>query len=406
MVGPAFFLGLFGLLLFVTAEVLESLTPDWKVWVRFWMILGIGVILTSALDGLTSWLLPDLRSSWGVYLNLLAFSPLYLRLSPAGTTARPWSTALLHGLKMGGLFIVLLTGVALVRETLGLGSLTIVPHLAQWQLPLLSLVPLKIVSTGAGAFFLAALAVVVYRALRPALTRSGAFSHFWDTKPAHDPLPVPREKPVSAPKSETILETKRPDLPLAEPAGEWGETLEGVMASLGSNEPKRLLIVGSGNGELAYYLAILGLEQAKTDRNVHFRVRAVDHFSTRVEVALVGEYREAQLDFIPAALRQQWFLPGQGEARHLWRVGSEPRRLVEFEKADFQKGQVFFDQPAHLIVLNQGIEYVNDEKKAHVLLLVCQNLVPGGALLISHPVKRELLPEGMRRTGTTVFRRA
>jgi hypothetical protein len=78
---------------------------------------------------------------------------------------------------------------------------------------------------------------------------------------------------------------------------------------------------------------------------------------------------------------------------------------VQFEVADFQAGTMFFPQPCHLIVLNQGIEYVSDDKKAKLLALVCDQLVTGGALVITAPFKRPLLPEGMKRTGSDVFRK-
>ena len=96
---------------------------------------------------------------------------------------------------------------------------------------------------------------------------------------------------------------------------------------------------------------------------------------------------------------------GQGEERYLWKVGDEARARVQFEVADFQQGQMFFTQPAQLIVLNQGIEYVTDDKKAALLTKVCAELDGGGALVVPGPFKREHLPEGMKRTGSTVFRK-
>jgi chemotaxis methyl-accepting protein methylase len=155
---------------------------------------------------------------------------------------------------------------------------------------------------------------------------------------------------------------------------------------------------------MAWYLAMLCLDQAKTGGGP-FQVRGVDHFSTRIETALRGVYRDHQIEFIEPAVRDAWMVR-DGEDRHLWTVTEEPRLHVQLEVADFGQGQVFFPQPSHLIVLNQGIEYVIDEKKVHLLKTVCDQLAPGGALVITGPFKRDLMPEGMKRTGTTVFRKA
>ena len=203
-------------------------------------------------------------------------------------------------------------------------------------------------------------------------------------------------------------ETKKPEEP-HEPEEEWGETLAGAVAdlsSLGSSEKRRLLVIGSGNGELAYYLAMLCLDQAKTDKGFAFRVRGTDHFSTRVETALRGVYRDHQIEFVEPAVRDTWMIRGEGDDRYLWKVGDQPRLHVEFEVADFQQGKLFFPQPCHLIILNQGIEHVIDDKKVHLLKTICDRLLPGAALVVTGPLKRELLPEGMKRTGTAVFRKA
>jgi chemotaxis methyl-accepting protein methylase len=198
------------------------------------------------------------------------------------------------------------------------------------------------------------------------------------------------------------------ETPHLESAADWGETLTSVVAdlpSLSSKEKRRLLIIGAGNGELAYYLAMLCLEHARDDKLFKFRVRGVDHFLTRVETATRGYYRDHQIEMIPAAVRDSWMAKGQGEDKYLWQVSDEVKLHVQFEVADFQQGQMFFSQPAHLIVLNQGIEYVTDDKKAQLLKMVCEHLAAGCALVVTSPFKRELLPEDMKRTGTTVFRK-
>ena len=394
--GPALLFGLVTtlLLLGVTTGVFLSREKLSEAGL-LWLSLGLGVVLVTLVDlGASLWL-PGVRAAWGLYLNLLAFSPLValpLERSRSAELGSELSATLKTGLGLTGLLI----GTALVREALGQGSLTLLPGTLGWDLPGLKQYPLTILSTGAGGFFLAAAGVVIYRLLTP-LRREEAGAEA-------DPAPMMSEV-LSAPAPAGPKSAEPAAAP--EPPGEWGETLTGAVAELassGSNEGRRILVIGSGNGELVYHLAMLCLDQAK-DSGFNFRVRGVDHFSTRVETALRGMYRDHQIELIEPALREAWMVRGDGEDRFLWKVADEPRRHVQFEVADFQQGQVFFPQLSHIIVLNQGIEYVIDEKKAHLFKTVCDQLQPGGALVVTGAFKRELLPEGMKRTGTTVFRK-
>ncbi len=385
--GPAVLYGLTATLVLSAAASLAVLArPALSDQAMLWSSLGLSVVLVTLIDLLTSLWLPGVRQAWGLYLNLLAFSPLVVILPLERPQPVSLAEELSIALKTGLLLTLIFAAAALVRELLGRGTLTLVPELA-WSVPGLSSFPLTILSTGAGGFFLAAAAVVAYRALRPRLMRLAAVTDF---------LEAGRPQPSDAPAGGSVLPESTED---------WGEDLTAAVAALTARPGKhRLLVIGSGNGELAYYLSMLCLDQAK-GTGADFRIRGVDHFATRIETAVKGVYRDHQIDFIPPPVRDAWMTRAQGEDR-LWRVNNEPRLHVQFETADFQQGSIFFSQPCHLIVLNQGIEYVSDEKKVHLLKTVCDQLVHGGALVLLGPFRRDLLPEGMKRTGTLVFRKS
>lgn len=385
--GPALLFGLTAtLVLSAVAMLVFALRPKLKEVALLWSVLGLSVVLVTLVDLVARWWLPGVREVWGLYLNLLAFSPLVVLLPLEKPQGKDWVGELSVALKTGMLLTLLFTLTALVRESLGRGTLTLFPGMLSWDLPLLKTSPLTVLVTGAGGFFLAAAGVVVYRALRPRLMKWNAVTEFIAT-------------------SQPPTESREPLLP--ESAEDWGEDLEAVAASLPSwgGGKRRLLVIGSGNGELTYYLSMLCLEQTKNEKAFGFRIRGVDPFAARIETAAKGVYRDNQIDFIPEDLRNTWMTRGQGEDR-LWRVNNEPRLPVQFEVADFQQGPLFFSQPSHVIVLNDGIDYVSDDKKVQLLKTVCDQLLPGGALVIQGTLRRELLPEGMRRTGTTVFRKS
>ncbi|MEI8094663.1 MAG: CheR family methyltransferase [Spirochaetales bacterium] len=384
--GPAFLFALVLLVVMLATQFLAKLLRDKLRGQGFlWALIGQSVVLITVVDLLATLFAPELRAAWGIYLNLLALSPLVLVV--------PVERRL--PLRPVVLLLCLITAMGLVRDVLGFGTLTLIPGALTWKIPFLNEFPLTIFASTAGAFFLASVSIVVYRIVGP-----------WVPSLMREPEDLP-ERPVAAEPAPVLVERRAATRPSGIDATEWGETLEEVVAKLPSDKmagKKRLLVIGSGNGELAYYLSMLALESGKTTKGFQFRVRGVDHFSTRVEAAVKGIYRDNLLEFIPETLQDTWLTRGKDDP-NLMRVVNEPRLHIQFEVADLHAGQLTFPQSTHLTVINRGVEHASKEKAAGFHRLVCDHLLPGGALILLGSFARETLPEGMKRTGTTVFRK-
>ena len=353
----------------------------------FWVVLAQSVVLITIIDLLATVFAPPLRASWGIYLNLLALSPLVLVLSVEQRI--PARTAIL--------LFTLITAMGLVREVFGLGTLSLIPDVVFWKVPFFHEFPLTILATTAGAFFLASASVVFYRLLGPLVP-------LLIQEPARIPLTAP--VPDAALVAPVVPDVERRSRPRPEGSdAEWGDTLEDLASRLTDDKPhvrKRLLVIGSGNGELVYYLAMLCLEERKSAKGFQFRVSGIDHFSTRVETSVKGIYRDNLLEYIPDFLRETWMTRGKDD-RSLLRVANEPRLHIQFEVADLTTGTLILGQEAHLTVLNQDVSVLSAEKRQLFFRQIADNLVPGGALVILCPFPRESIPEGMKRTGRTVF---
>ena len=398
--GPAFLFAAVLLALMLATQLLATLVrPRLRETPFLWVVIAQTVLLITLVDALVGWLAPGIRSAWGIYLSLLALSPLVLILpSEQRIQFRPV-----------GLLVSMLIALGLLRELFGLGSLSLVPGLVFWNVPWLHEHPLKVLNSTAGGYFLAAAAIVLFRwmtPLVPALMRESEVVPL----PRFNPDAIPSAKPKLEPIAVVQPNAEKRDLqrPVELDKSEWGENLEEVVLKLPGEhgtEKKRILVIGSGNGELVYYLAILGLEAMKDNKSFQFRVRGVDNFSTRVEAAVRGVYRDNLLEFIPKDLKEVWLTRGKEGDRNLLRVTNEPRLHVQFEVADLQAGQLTLPQPSHLTLLMKGIAHASAEKTAQFYRLIADNLVPGGALIMLAPFERTAIPEGMRRTGTTVFRK-
>ena len=398
--GPAFLFAAVLLALMLATQLLATLVrPRLRETLFLWLLIAQTVILITLVDVLVGWLAPGIRAAWGIYLSLLALSPLVLILpSEQRIQVRPVV-----------LLLSMLIGLGILREFFGLGSLSLVPGTVTWNVPWLHEHPFTILNSAAGGYFLAAATIVLFRWMTPhvpALMRESEVVPL----PRFNPEAIPRDKPKLEPIAVVQPNAEKRELarPVEADKSAWGESLEEVVLKLPGEhiaEKKRILVIGSGNGELVYYLAILGLEAMKDNKSFQFRVRGVDNFSTRVEAAVRGIYRDNLLEFIPKDLQEVWLTRGKEGDRNLLRVTNEPRLHVQFEVADLQAGQLTFSQPSHLTLLMKGVAHASAEKTAQFYRLIADNLVPGGALIMLAPFERTAIPEGMRRTGTTVFRK-
>jgi Na+-transporting NADH:ubiquinone oxidoreductase subunit NqrD/SAM-dependent methyltransferase len=440
--------------------LLEGLADNLPKSAQFPLALVLATLLTTVYKILLQAWTPEIVQTLGVYLDLTALTPLIpaLRSSKTGLASEQVTAAQasLDGLK----FWLTLSVFALLREALGSGKLTVWPKIWVFSLPVLNLAPAQSLLESPGAFFLAAALVVLVRLVRrrtPTVAwakRKAPTTEVFSPTPnvripatAFPPKPVSDPAPPSAPKpalsqehhpADTIApelprqtpETRLPEslpafsveppsrdeLPLPptseaaekpSPVRDWGENLESVVERVvgEAGDKKRFLVIGCGNGELAWHLAFLALEGRKRHKTAEFRVRGTDPFSARIATAREGIYKEHQLEFIPEALKRDYLLRGRDEERHLLRIAEEPRQFCEFDTADFHEGRLFFYKPADVIVLNQSLEGMSEAKQKQVLATLTENLVQKGTLVVRVDVERSFLPETLHKTGKTVFQK-
>lgn len=77
--GPAFLFALVLLVVMLATQFLAKLLRDKLRGQGFlWALIGQSVVLITVVDLLATLFAPELRAAWGIYLNLLALSPLVL----------------------------------------------------------------------------------------------------------------------------------------------------------------------------------------------------------------------------------------------------------------------------------------------------------------------------------------
>ncbi len=390
---------------------------------EFPLALTVSTLLATGLDFVLSMVNPSLRASLGIYLSLMAVSPLILE--PWATKSEPPSVTkvLVTGLQ----FWVVLVLLAVVRELLGSGHLSLWPFAPEITLAGFSTYAPALLMTASGAFFLTAAGIVLgrlWQRQRAVPARPRPAPPIPKAAPTPKPIPVPPPKPQPIPEPIAVVEPEpisEPEPALQAPESEeippsevispsnldtWGENLDSVIreAITEPAEKRRFLVLGCGTGELAWQVAMLALS-AQPKQKTDFRVRATDPFAVRLETAREGVYHEHQLADLAEPLKQAYLLRSREENHHLVRISEAVRNYVEFDQADFETGRLFFYKTADVIILNQSLEGLSLERQRQILENIVDDLVPKGALVLRTELDRSALPETLRRTGDHVFRR-
>ena len=125
-------------------------------WLMAYTMVCAGLLVTIA-EIVLGLFAPNLRQNMGLYLPVLAVSPLVMNQLDENGASRTFITSLAATAKITIRFIALMLGMAIIRELLADGRLTLsaVPGLTlQWLVPGLSQAPVAFLATTAGGLLL------------------------------------------------------------------------------------------------------------------------------------------------------------------------------------------------------------------------------------------------------------
>lgn len=416
-------------------------------------LFSLNLLLVTLLDLSFSLVLPVLYPGFGIYLKLMAFNPLILKI--LADQARGWDLkdSLAYGVRTALGFLAAGSLLAVLREILGAGRLTyglggetlVLPWLKDHSFRFLF-------AGGAGVMILAGFLKAFqnwgYRQgwlwLRQEEPKAGKTAPREDTLPGEGiksvsppltakkkdppaaPLPVPSAAPevpseVKKPVEETpfqlpeVAETPQEPVP-AEPSTEsspepsppeWGEDPLKVLEQLGSGrdfEKRRILFLGCGSGEEVYKAAMVLADAKRSNPRFSFRIRGVDSFSARIDLAKEGVYRDVQMEDVTLEKKQRYLLQNREEGKRLLRIGPDLRQYTEFLVSDYLGPGYFFQKPCDLVMVQQDMDFLNLEERKIFLGQIQAHLNPHGVLILPESWPRETVPGQFRRTGARVYR--
>ena len=125
-------------------------------------IVVIATFVTLVDMSMQAWL-PALSQSLGIFIPLIVVNCIILGRAEAFASKNPVGASILDAVAMGLGFAVGLVAIALVREILGAGSITIVPGILEFAVPGLSEKPVLVFAFPAGALIVVGFLQALFR---------------------------------------------------------------------------------------------------------------------------------------------------------------------------------------------------------------------------------------------------
>lgn len=173
-----------------------------------------------------------------------------------------------------------------------------------------------------------------------------------------------------------------------------------------SGQPVRLWSAGCSSGEETWslVLTLLGADRGEGRRIAQSdtRVLATDLASQVLARASAARYPRAEMEAIPAALRQAWAAAAGEDAE----IAAEARELVRFRLLNLLE-EWPLNRPFDVIFCRNVMIYFDQPTKDRLLARLVDQLVPGGFLYIGHSERATGPAEALlTQVGPTIYQRS
>lgn len=156
-----------------------------------------------------------------------------------------------------------------------------------------------------------------------------------------------------------------------------------------SNNIFSIWCAGCSSGEEAYTLAVILSEYAdKTQCGINARILATDLSEKMIEQAEKGEYREAQLKYMPVLLKYKYFTKISEDT---WSVKEELKNMISFSIFNLMSSQYSFKNDFNAVFCRNVLIYFDDKNRNDIISKFSRCQPAGAYLFISHS---EVIPQG------------
>lgn len=161
----------------------------------------------------------------------------------------------------------------------------------------------------------------------------------------------------------------------------------------------------ASTGMEAYTLAMVLAEFASRGTAMDFEILATDIDTNVLQDARRGVYPLESLTPVPPLLRSRYVQRARDPRRQEGRIVPDLRRRVAFGRLNLMDSHYPVGKPMDLILCRNVLIYFEKAVQARVIRRLCENLRPGGYLILGHSESTMGLDLPLKTVANTVFRR-
>lgn len=161
----------------------------------------------------------------------------------------------------------------------------------------------------------------------------------------------------------------------------------------------------ASTGMEAYTLAMVIADFAERSGPLDFEILATDIDTNVLDDARRGIYSLESLAPVPPLLRARYVQRAHDPKRKEGRIVPDLRRRIAFARLNLMDSHYPVGQPMDLILCRNVLIYFEKEVQAQVIARLCDNLRPGGHLILGHSETIMGARVPLEPVANTVFRR-
>lgn len=161
----------------------------------------------------------------------------------------------------------------------------------------------------------------------------------------------------------------------------------------------------ASSGMEAYTLAMMLDDFVAEQRDMDYFILATDIDTHVLAEARRGIYPHVALSPVPAAMRARYVVNARDPQRKEGRIVPELRRKVGFARLNLMDSHYPVGEPMDVIFCRNVLIYFERDVQAKVIARLCDNLRPGGHLILGHSESIHGLDLPLITVANTVFRK-
>lgn len=161
----------------------------------------------------------------------------------------------------------------------------------------------------------------------------------------------------------------------------------------------------ASSGMEAYTLAMMLADFVAEQRDMDYFILATDIDTNVLAEARRGIYPHVALSPVPAAMRARYVVNARDPQRKEGRIVPELRRKVGFARLNLMDNHYPVGEPMDVIFCRNVLIYFERDVQAKVIARLCDNLRPGGHLILGHSESIHGLDLPLITVANTVFKK-